>query len=378
MNMNIHRVISAGRSTLMVAAAAALALALALAGGAARAQGGALLLGQSVALTGPGSVIALPYHQGAKLYFDTLNAGGGLQGRRVELVTLDDQGDPARTAANTRQLMERGVLALFGYVGSPQVSAAYPLLKDTDLVLFAPLSAADEFRGALYPNLYALRPGYAEEAAAITRHAETLGARRLGILHAADGEALSALDSAERTMTSLGANLVARAPIATGIDTLLAARPESVLVIAEPGAAATAIKALRAKGFRGALYGFSTTGESLLAELLGPAGAGVMVVRVVPRSDNARLPVVRALQEAAGSAGLGRPNVYMLEGYLAARALAEALRRAQPASRARLRKALDSLDDVNLGGFRVHFTGTRTGSRLVELSLVDSQGRVRE
>ncbi|MFD0669054.1 ABC transporter substrate-binding protein [Ramlibacter sp. MAHUQ-53] len=369
--MNIRHAIATWARAAMVAA-------LTLAGPLAQAQGGAIVLGQSLALTGPGSVIAAPYHQGARLFLERLNATGGIQGRRIELLTLDDQGDPARTAAHTRKLMDQGVLALFGYVGSPQVTAAYPILKDSDLLLFAPLSAADEFRGALYPNVYALRPGYSEEAAAITRHAETLGARRLGILHAADGEALAALDAAERTMTGLGANLVARAPVAGGLDKLVAARPESVLVIAEPGAAAAAIKALRAKAFRGPIYGFSTTGESLLADLLGPAGAGVVVVRVVPRSDDARLPVVRALHESAGAAGLGRPNVYMLEGYLAARAMAEALRRAPQPTRAKLRKALESLDDMNLGGFRVHFAGARVGSRLVELSLIDSQGRVRE
>lgn len=371
MNIRLRHAAATWSRALMVAA-------LAFAGGLAQAQGGAIVLGQSLALTGRGSVIAVPYHQGAKLFFDRLNASGGIHGRRIELATLDDQGDPARTAANTKQLMDQGVLALFGYVGSPQVTAAYPAIKDTDLLLFAPLSAADEFRGALYPNLYALRPGYSEEAAAITRHAETLGARRLGILHAADGEAMAALDAAERTMTSLGANLVAKGPLPAGLDPVIAARPESVLVIAEPAGAAAAIKAVRARGFRGPIYGFSTTGESLLAEQLGPAGAGVMVVRVVPRSDDARLPVVRALQEAAGAAGLGKPNVYMLEGYLAARAMAEALRRAPQPTRARLRKALDGLDDVSLGGFRVHFSQGRVGSRLVELSLIDSQGRVRE
>lgn len=343
------------------------------------AAAGPIVLGQSVALTGPGAALGMPFYQGAKLQFDRVNATGGIQGRPVNLVTLDDQGQPANTVRHTRSLMDQGALALFGYLGAPQVAAAYAVIKDSDLLMFAPLTAADEFRGSLYPNLYALRPGYAEEAAAITRHAETLGARRLGIVHASDGEAQAALDSAERTMTSLGANLVARAALPAGVDTVLAARPESVLVIAEPVAAAAAIQALRAKGFRGPVYGFSTTGESLLADQLGPAGAGVMVVRVVPRSDNERLPVVRELREAAAAAGMGKPNVYMLEGYLAARVLTEALRRLPPPlTRARLRKALDSLDDLNVGGFRVHFTDSRVGSRLVTLSLIDSQGRVRE
>lgn len=337
-----------------------------------------ITLGQSAALTGPGAALAVPFVQGAKMYFERVNAGGGIAGRKIDLVTLDDAGNPAGALANTQKLLGQGVLSLFGYYGSSQVTAAYPAIKDSDTLLFAPMAAADELRGALYPNIYSVRPGYSEEAVAITRHAETLGARKLAIVHAADGESLAALDAAQRTMTSLGANLLAKVGLAA-VDTALAARPESVLVIADSRGAAVAIRELRGKGFRGPIYGFSNTGESLLAEQLGPAGAGVVVVRVVPKSDNPKLAVVREFQADAAAANAGKPNVYMLEGYIAARVYVEALRRVgKDPNRVRLKKALDGLDDVNLGGFRVHFTEERVASKLVELSLIDSQGRVRE
>ncbi|MBA2674638.1 ABC transporter substrate-binding protein [Ramlibacter sp.] len=357
--------------------------------GAAQGQDGltktSIVLGQSVALTGPGATLAVPFHQGAKLYFDRLNAAGGINGRKVELVTLDDRGSADTAAGNTKKLLEQGVFALFGYYGSPQVTAAYPLIKDGDVLLFAPMAAADEFRGAMYGNVYSLRPGYAEEAAAITRHAETLGARKLGILHASDGEALAALDSAVRTMGGLGANLVvnttvAAGAVAAGVDKAIAAKPESLLVITDASTAASTVRELRAKGFRGPVYGFSSTGESLLAEQLGTVGAGVVVVRVVPKSDTAKVPVVREMMADAQAANLGKPNVYMLEGYIAARIFSEALRRAPKGelSRAKFKKALDGMDDVNVGGFRVHFANDRVASKLVELSLIDSQGKLRE
>ncbi|MBI2769608.1 MAG: ABC transporter substrate-binding protein [Burkholderiales bacterium] len=366
----------------------AMVAAIALAGAGARAEDGvtknSIVIGQSVVLAGPGSSLGVPFHQGAKMYFDRVNAGGGVNGRKIELVTIDDNGKPATTALNTKKLIEQGVLCLFGFYGSPQVTAAYPLIKDTDLMLFAPMSAADEFRGAMYSNLYSIRPGYSEEAAAITRHSETLGARKLAILHGTDGESMAALESAQRTMTSMGANLVANQPLAGGsiansVDKAMAAKPESVLVVADSNGAANAVRDLRAKGFRGPIYGFSNTGESLLAEELGPAGAGVVVVRVVPKSDNAKVAVVRELQADAAAAKLGKPNVYMLEGYIAARVLTEALRRiTREPTRARLKKSIETLDDLSVGGFRVHFADDRTGSKLVELSLIDSQGKVRE
>lgn len=361
---------------------------LALAGAVVHSQDGvsktAIVLGQSLALTGPGSSLAQPFHQGAKLYFDNINAAGGVNGRKIELVTLDDQGSPANTAANTKKLLDQGVLSLFGFYGSPQVTAAYPLIKDRDIILFAPMAAADEFRGALYANVYSLRPGYSEEAAAITKHAAALGARKLAILHAGDGESLAALDSAQRTMTSMGANLLASAAFSSGavagsVDKALAPGPESVLVIGDSQSAATVVRELRAKGFRGPVYGFSNTGESLLAEQLGKSGAGVVVARVVPKSDGSKVALVRELQADAAAAKLGKPNVYMVEGYIAARVYTEALRRiSKDPTRAKLRKAIEALDDLSIGGFRIHFVEDRVGSRLVELGLIDSQGRVRE
>lgn len=366
----------------MVAALAALAAA------GVKAQDGvsktAISLGQSLAMTGPGATLALPFAQGARLYFDRVNAGGGIHGRKIELSTLDDMGKPDTAVANTRKLLEQKVFSLFGYYGSPQVTAVNALLKDTDLLLFAPMAGADELRGSLYPNVYSVRPGYSEEAAVITRHAETLGMRKLAILHGKDAESLAALDSAERTMGGLGANLVAKSALSGGsvagmVDQVLDKKPESVLVISDATGAANAIRDLRAKGFRGPVYGFSSTGESLLAEQLGAAGAGVVVVRVTPKSDNAKSVLVRELQADALAARLGKSNVYMLEGYIAAWTYTEALRKAgKDPTRAKLRKALDSLQDLNLGGFRIHFDGDRVGSKLVELSLIDGTGRVRE
>jgi branched-chain amino acid transport system substrate-binding protein len=344
----------------------------------------AIALGQSLAMTGPGATLAVPFAQGARLYFERVNAGGGVNGRKIEVTTLDDMGNPDITVANTKKLLDQKVFSLFGYYGSPHVTAVYPLLKDTDVLLFAPMAGADELRGSLYPNVYSVRPGYSEEAAVITRHAETLGMRKLAILHGKDAESLAALDSAERTMGGMGANLVAKSAlsggsVATSVDQVLGKKPESVLVISDALGAASAIRDLRAKGFRGPIYGFSTTGESLLAEQLGAAGAGVVVVRVTPKSDNAKSVLVRDLQTDAQAAKLGKSNVYMLEGYIAAWTYTEALRKAgKDPTRAKLRKALDSLQDLNLGGFRVHFDGDRVGSKLVELSLIDATGRVRE
>src|SRR5438552_12200002 len=107
-----------------------------------------IVVGQSICLTGPGSSLSVPFHEGAKLYFDRVNAAGGVNGRKIELVTLDDHGNLTLVVENTKKLLAQQPLALFGYYGSPQVTAAWPLIKDSDIILFAPMTAADEFREA--------------------------------------------------------------------------------------------------------------------------------------------------------------------------------------------------------------------------------------
>lgn len=338
----------------------------------------AITIGQPTALTGASAALALPFHQGAKLYFDRINAAGGINGRSINLNVLDDAGNPAATRSNAQKLVQGGVLALFGSYGSAQTTAAYEAVKTGDTILFAPMAAADELQGANFPNIYTTRPGYSEEAAAIVRHSQTLGVRKLAIAHGRDTESLSALDASKRTMQALGADTVGEG-LLENIDKLLATRPESLLVIGTPQEAAKAVRDARAKGFRGPIYGFSNTGESLLAEQLGGAGAGVVLVRVTPRSDNAKSVVVRELIADAQAAKLGKPNVYMLEGYIAARALTEAIRKAgKEPTPTKLRKAIEGLNEWDMGGFRISFDGARNGSKLVELSLIDSTGKLRE
>ena len=164
-------------TTAKSASQAFIVAALALLGAATHAQDGvsktAITLGQSVALTGPSATLGLPFAQGARLYFDRLNGAGGINGRKIELVSMDDAGSPEQASSNTKKLLGQGVFSLFGYVGSPQVTAVNALLKDADVMLFGAMAGADELRGSLYPNVYSIRPGYSEEAAVITKHKST-------------------------------------------------------------------------------------------------------------------------------------------------------------------------------------------------------------
>jgi ABC-type branched-subunit amino acid transport system substrate-binding protein len=99
----------------------------------------------------------------------------------------------------------------------------------------------------------------------------------------------------------------------------------------------------------------------------------------VPKSDNIKFGLVREILVDLAAAKLRKPNVYMLEGYIAARVYAYALRNAgKDPTRIKLRNAMDAMDDINIGDFRVHFAQDRVASKMVQLGVIDSTGRVRE
>ncbi|OYY52726.1 MAG: ABC transporter permease, partial [Polaromonas sp. 39-63-203] len=106
------------------------AAATALAGfGTARAQGaGKIILGQSAAFTGPAAQLGIQFHRGARVWFDQVNAQGGVHGKSIEIRKMDDGYEPDRCAANTLKLIDAGVFALFGYIGTPTCLAALPMV----------------------------------------------------------------------------------------------------------------------------------------------------------------------------------------------------------------------------------------------------------
>ena len=339
-------------------------------------------IGQSAALSTPQAAQSHAFLQGARLYFDRVNAGGGVHGRPIELRTLDDGGDPARAAANTRRFLDEGVLSLFGYAGTGAVDAAHPAARHAGAVLFAPLSGDDELRGPNYPQVFALRPSYGDEMLAVARHARLAAARRFLILHTDDAESLAALRAARQVLRELGLEPVAvslqQSGLPAAIDKALAPGVDAVVVVADPRGSAVAVRYLRVRHYGGPVYALSTAGEDLLARDIGEDAAGVIATRLVPRAAVAHTVSARELMTDAARLDVV-PNAYMMEGYIAARVLAGALQAAGPnPTRERLKQALEAMRDIDAGGFPVRFRKDRTASHAVELTFIDAKGRLRE
>ena len=358
--------------------------------GVARAQSeGRIVLGQSAAFSGLAAQLGIQFNQGAKLFFDQLNAAGGVGKRMVEIRTLDDGYEPDRCAENTRKLIADDVFALFGYVGTPTSLAAVPLFNQAKVPFFAPFTGAESLRQPFNRLAFHVRASYYDETALIVRQLVNLGIKKIAVFHQNDAYGKAGLDGvnkalAEHKLPLAGAATVERnsVDVAAAVEKLVAAKPDAVVQIAAYGASAAFVRAARKAGFGGTFYNVSFVGTQALADELGKDGAGVVVSQVVPSPYQPSRQITREFLDAIKKAGdKVQPNYSSMEGFLAARIFTEGLRQAAASgkiSRDSFISGMEGLGSQVISGFPVSFgPNDHTASSFVEMSMLTGDGRVR-
>ena len=358
--------------------------------GVARAQSeGRIVLGQSAAFSGPAAQLGIQFNQGAKLFFDQLNAAGGVGECTVEIRTLDDGYEPDRCAENTRKLIADDVFALFGYVGTPTSLAAVPLFNQAKVPFFAPFTGAESLRQPFNRLAFHVRASYYDETALIVRQLVNLGIKKIAVFHQNDAYGKAGLDGvnkalAEHKLPLAGAATVERnsVDVAAAVEKLVAAKPDAVVQIAAYGASAAFVRAARKAGFGGTFYNVSFVGTQALADEQGKDGAGVVVSQVVPSPYQPSRQITREFLDAIKKAGdKVQPNYSSMEGFLAARIFTEGLRQAAASgkiSRDSFISGMEGLGSQVISGFPVSFgPNDHTASTFVEMSMLTGDGRVR-
>lgn len=346
-----------------------------------------LMLGQSAPFTGPAAQLGIQFNRGAKLYFEQVNAQGGINRRLIDLVHADDGYEPDRCAENTRKLIADDPVALFGYIGTPTSVAALPLATAAKVPFFGPFTGAMALRQPFNRYAFHLRASYNDETALIVKQLTTLGLQRIAVFYQNDAYGKAGLDGVTLALGKINMKPVALATVernsvdvAPAIKTLLAALPDAIVQISAYKSCAAFIRAARASGYGGTFYNVSFVGTQALADELGKVGAGVAVTQVVPSPYNSARPIAREFVEAVKKAGGDyQANFSSMEGYLAAKVITDGLRRAgAKPTRESLITALESLGDQSYGDFSVSFSPTNhVASKFVELSMLTGDGRVR-
>ncbi|AOW14793.1 amino acid ABC transporter substrate-binding protein [Hydrogenophaga crassostreae] len=345
-----------------------------------------ILIGQTAGFSGPVAAGVKETTDGAKLYFDAINAKGGVGGQKIELISLDDQFDPKQAAENGRILVEeRQVLSLFLTRGTPHTQALFPLLDKTGVPLVGPSTGAMVMHTPVQKTLFNVRATYQREAESLASFLTALGPASVGIVHADDSFGRDALEGAMAGFTKAGYPPSVIVPADRSkpnfdeiIPALLKAKVQSVLWFGSGTSVSSGVKALREANSVAQVATLSNNASSGFIKGLGEFGRGVIVSQVYPGVRNADYPMVNEARKLAKVKGI-ELSPAMLEGYAAAKVLVEGLRRAGAnPSRGGLVKALETMRPYDLGGLIVDYSSTdHTGLNYSDYSIIGPSGKFR-
>lgn len=344
-----------------------------------------ILIGQSCQLTGPLAALSNEVRQGAKLYFDHVNAGGGIHGRKIRVIVLDDAYDPKKAAENTRTLIKQEkVLALFQYAGTPPSMAALPIAEEHGVPFIAPFSGADPLRQKFSRYVFNIKAGYSTELDAMVRQLAVVGITKVAAVYLNNPFGTGGLASVEKSAAAHKISLVARAPLEVDgakLDTAVAdvakTSPQAIIVISAGKPSIDFVDAYLKAGHRSTFYMLSVISNLQLASALGERSRGIVISQVVPSPWNKSVAVSREFQALAAAEGLGEYTFSQMEGFLSAKFLVEAVKRAgSKPTRESLIQALESMSKMDLGGYPVDLSPAQHSSgRYVDLVIVGRDGK---
>jgi len=343
-------------------------------------------IGMSAAFKGTAAGLGTEFYRGAQAYYDEVNARGGVYGRLLTVVGLDDNYEPLPCIKNTIQLLDKeSVFFLSNYVGTPTLTRALPVIKryaDQHVVLVGNFTGAQPQREAPYvEQVFNIRASYRQEMAALVDRFWQLGARSIGVYSQADAYGRSGTDGVSRALATRGARIAAETTYQRGarfeddmspaVNALRRAGVDAVLCTGAYQGCGAFVRTARDLGWTVPISNVSFVGSDAMLRLLVHHGKttgrdytrALVNSQVVPSPDDVALPGVveyRGLMERHDPAlppalrdenyVPQRYSFISLEGYVNARVVVEALRRVGPhPGRAGFRQALESLRSLDLG-----------------------------
>src|SRR5262247_3529434 len=345
-----------------------------------------LKIGMSAAFRGPSAGLGIELYRGAQACYTEINQKGGVHGRPISVVALDDGYEPTPCIKNTIELVEKEqVFFLSNYVGTPTLTRALPVIKryaDHQVVLVGNFTGAQPQREEPYVDqVFNIRASYRQEMMALVERFWQLGARKFGVYYQIDAYGRSGTDGVARGLALRGARMAAEATYKRGArfdedvtPAVKALRQTGVDVVLCTGAyqgCGAFVRSTRDAGWGVPIANVSFVGCEAMLSLLVTHGRtsgrdytpALINSQVVPSYDDTSLPAVveyRALMQRHAPhvpEALRDPkyapepqSFRSFEGFVNAKVIVEALRRAGAnPTRASLRAGLESLKNVDLG-----------------------------
>ena len=347
-----------------------------------------ILFGQVAALNGPAQALGQGMREGILAAFEEANRAGGVNGRKLELKSIDDSYEPEKTIVATHQaIKEDKVFSLVGAVGTPTSKAGQPIATTAKVPFIGPFTGAEFLRNPFNRYIVNIRSSYFQETEAWIEHLTTdLGITKIAILYQDDAFGLAGLAGVKKAMAKRNMSLVAEGTfkrnttaIKSALLEIIKGQPEAVVTVGPYKPIAEFIKLARQLKVDATFVAISFVGSDSLAQELGNQGAGVVVSQVVPFPRDKSLPVVTSYQAALTAVNPNaKPGFVSLEGYLVGQLVVEALKRVQgDLTREAFLDAIDSAP-FDLGGVRLSFSATQNqGSNQVYFTVLQADGSFR-
>lgn len=350
-----------------------------------------IVIGQVAPLSGVLADTGKDMVLGAKVYFDSVNAQGGIQGRKIRHVVKDDGYKVDETVRLTREVVDKdGAVALIGFAGTGNVAELLKqkVLENANIALMAPYTGGEVLRTPFNPNIFHIRAGYADEAEGIVNQLVMLNMKRIGVMYQDDPFGKAGLAGVEAALKKRNLELVGTGAyekntdnVADAVKAIAAANPQAVVMISVNKSTAAFSKEIRAASTVAQLVNISVVNPKEIVRLIGADHArGIGIAQVMPYPFSSTAAIVKEYQQAMKKhAPAGTELSYTsFEEFIGAKVLVEGLRRAGAnPTREKVIRALETLNAFDTGGFTVRFSpDNRIGSRFVEITVLGKDGRL--
>lgn len=343
-----------------------------------------ILIGQTAGYSGSVAAGVKETSDGAMLYLNAVNANGGVNGQRIQLLTLDDKFDPKIAKDNARILItEKNVVAMFLTRGTPHTQAITEVLDEHGVSLVGPSTGAMVLHQPVKKHVFNVRSTYQLEAEKVVETLNSWDLKRIAVIQTDDSFGLDGAAGVQKGLDTFKLTAVVNEKFDREKQDFMliarkvaAAKAQAVILIASGTAVVKASAALHAAGSGARIVTLSNNASHGLIKSLGPQARGMIIMQVFPNERNTKVAMVKEAHDMlVAQSGTAALSPAMLEGFAAAKVMVEALRRASPnPTRAKVQTALESMKKFDLGGLSISYSpDDHTGLNFSELSIVDAE-----
>jgi ABC-type branched-subunit amino acid transport system substrate-binding protein len=343
-------------------------------------------LASSLALTGILAGSGADITAGIQAAFRSVNRSGGINGRELKLLTMDDGYVPTRTADNAKEVIASGsALAFLSGQGTPNHAQMLPLTEAAGVPVVGPITGADSLRQEKFRYTFHVRASYRDETKRLVQQMVGMGLKDLAIVYldnAYGKEVLGYANEAlkEQNIKSVGtfALEVSGNNGAALAKQVTDANPGAVYLITTGTANTAFMMPFRAAKPALPVAGTSVSVVSSEIDKLGEKLTGYAQAAVMPNAKKESLQVVRTYQADMVAIDQGaRIGGSSLEGWINAQVMIEGVRRAgRELTRESLRQGLAGIQRLDLGGFMINYASAPfVGSKYIDMAIFGAGGR---